>query len=77
MLNGIMNRTTIQIRAPKFELDELVTLYWNSQGRPTKIVRRWFDLDDDSGYWWYKVSNDEQLYPEAVFEPRSGSEHHD
>lgn len=70
-------RPNIQIPKSKFELYELVTLYWNDQERPTKIVRRWFDFDDDSGYWWYKVELDEQLYPEAVFEPRGGSNRHD
>ena len=50
-------------------------LYWNNQERPTKIVRRWFDFDDaPDGYWWYKVTGDEQLYPEAALEPRSGSD---
>lgn len=68
------NTAFIQIPAPKFELYQQVTLYWNNQERPTNIVRRWFDLDDDPGYWWYKVMGDEQFYPEGVFEPRSESE---
>jgi hypothetical protein len=65
----IMDRPTIQIKAPKFELYQAVTLYWNEKQYNTKIVRRWFDLDDRSdGYWWYKVSNDEQFYPEDSLE---------
>ena len=65
-----MNNTEkIEVRAPKFELYQSVILFWNSQERPTYIVRRWFDLDDPAGgYWWYKVTNDEQLYPEQAIE---------
>jgi len=72
-----MDTEKIQIRAPRFELYERVTLYWNGQERLTHIVRRWFDLDDSprgdgpDGYWWYKVTNDEQLYPEGTIEPRN------
>ena len=55
----------IQVRAPKFELYQLVVLYWNEQEHVTQIVRRWLDLED--GYWWYKVQELEQLYPEDAF----------
>jgi hypothetical protein len=48
----------IQVRSPKFQLYQSVTLYWNGEERSTHIVRRWFDLDDSSrhpdipdGYW--------------------------
>jgi len=65
----------IQVRSPKFQMYQSVTLYWNGEERSTHIVRRWFDLDDSSrhpdipdGYWWYKVTNDEQLYPEQAIE---------
>lgn len=65
-----MDRPTIQIKAPKFELYEALTLYWNDREIKTKIVRRWFDLDDRAeGYWWYKVSADQsQFYPENSLE---------
>ncbi len=63
--------TQIQIRAPKFNLYEQVTLYWNNQECRTKIGQRWFNPDDGpSGYWFYKVSEDGKLYPEEVLEPR-------
>ena len=62
---------TIQIRAPKFELYELVTLHWNNQERSTKIVRRWLDIDDGGEGYWYKVAgDDQQFYPEGALEPR-------
>ncbi|MBD2305675.1 hypothetical protein H6G17_09115 [Chroococcidiopsis sp. FACHB-1243] len=68
-----MDRTEkIQVRSPKFQLYQSVILYWNGEERSTHIVRRWFDLDDSSdGYWWYKVTNDEQLYPEQAIESHS------
>ena len=66
------DKTPGQIRAPKFELYELVTLHWNKQERRTKIVQRWFNPDDGAnGYWFYRVSEDEQFYPEEVLEPRA------
>lgn len=40
------DKPQLQIRAPRFELYELVTLHWNNQERPIKVVRRWLDLDD-------------------------------
>jgi len=62
----------IQVRAPKFELYELVTLHWNSEQRRTKIVQRWFNPDDGTnGHWFYKVSEDGKFYPEEVLEPRA------
>ncbi len=57
-----MNNPTIEITAPKFDLYEFVTLYWNEQEQHTKVVRRWFDLEDD--LWWYKIQGSEALYPE-------------
>jgi hypothetical protein len=68
-----MNNTEkIEVRAPKFELYQSVTLFWNGEARLTQIVRRWFDMDDgNSGYWWYKVTNDKQLYPEQAIEPHN------
>lgn len=66
-----MNGKKVQIRTPKFEQYQLVTLYWNSQERPTQVVRRWFDMDDGAeGHWWYKLAGDEQLYPEGALELR-------
>lgn len=56
----------VKIRSPKFDLYEQVWLFWNGKESKVKIVKRWFDFDDD--YWWYKVANDEKLYPESVFE---------
>lgn len=62
----------IRIRAPNFELYQSVILSWNSQESPTHIVRRWFDLDNPAdGYRWYKVINNEQLYPEQAIEPHN------
>lgn len=59
----------IDIPAPKFELYELVALYWNSMALQSKIVARWYDLDHQN--WWYKVANDERFYPVDVLERRS------
>ncbi|NJR63787.1 MAG: hypothetical protein HC769_36505 [Cyanobacteria bacterium CRU_2_1] len=61
----------LEVPAPKFDLYELVTLYWNNREQPTRIVQRWLNIDEsDQGGWWYKVAEDEQLYPESVFAPR-------
>ena len=57
-----MNNSTIEITAPKFDLYELVTLNLNEQEQHTKVVRRWFDLEDN--FWWYKIQGSETLYPE-------------
>jgi len=47
------DKLQIQTRAPRFELYEPVTLHWNNQDRPTKVVRRWLDINDGAeGYWW-------------------------
>ena len=73
------NRLTIEISAPQFDLYEFVTLYWNEQERTVKVVRRWFDLEDDQ--WWYgifgekassqkmphTIQGSEVLYPENAF----------
>lgn len=68
----MQDKSKIQIRAPKFELYELVTLYWNGQELPNKIVQRWFEIDyGDEGEWSYKIAGDEQLYPEGALEPHS------
>lgn len=68
----MLDQTSVQILAPKFELYELVTLYWNSQERRTLVVQRWFNPDDGTnGYWFYKVSEDDKFYPEEVLEPRA------
>lgn len=62
---------TIEIAAPKFDLYEFVALYWNNQEQHTRIVQRWFSIDEsDQGIWWYKVAEDERFYPETVFAPR-------
>lgn len=58
----------ITIRAPKFELYQLVTLYWNQSATHTKIVKRFYDPDDST--WLYLVANDDTPYPESVFEAR-------
>lgn len=57
-----MNKSTIKISAPKFDLYEFLTLYWNEQERTVKVVGRWFDLDEN--LWWYKIQGSEVLYPE-------------
>ena len=56
------NKLMIEISAPQFDLYEFVTLYWNEQERKVKVVRRWFDLDDNQ--WWYRIQESEVLYPE-------------
>lgn len=56
----------VEVCAPKFELYQSVILYWNGEERPTRVVRRWSDLDDPAGgYWWYKLTNDEQTLPQT------------
>ena len=63
------DQTPVQIRAPRFELYELVTLHSNNQERHTKIVQRWFNPDDGTnGYWFYRVSEDDKFYPEEALE---------
>lgn len=59
------NKLMIEIPAPRFDLYELLTLYWNEQERTVKVVRRWFDLEDN--FWWYKIQGSEALYPENAF----------
>ena len=62
----------MEFRHPKFNLYELVTLYWNTQECRTEIVQRWFNPDDGTnGYWFYKVSEDGKFYPEEVLEQRN------
>ncbi len=56
------NKVTIEIPASKFDLYELVTLNLNEQERTVKVVRRWFNLEDN--FWWYKIHSSEGLYPE-------------
>lgn len=65
------DRSLIQVPAPKFEQYESVILHWNSQEYRTKIVRRWFDVDDGDGCWWYETTVEQlRLYPEKVLEHR-------
>lgn len=73
------NKLMIEIPAPQFDLYEFLTLYWNEQERTVKVVRCWFDLEDNQ--WWYgifgekassqkmphKIQNSEVLYPEKAF----------
>lgn len=54
----------IRIPAPEFEMYERVGMDWNGQ-RIVKIVARWYEYHKDQ--WWYKISNDEQFYPEGAF----------
>lgn len=61
---------SIQLCAPKFELYQLVVVHWNDEQHATQVVRRWLDLDDGEGCWWYKVHNLERLFPEQVIEPQ-------
>lgn len=71
MRQAFNNRPQLSIPPPKFEQYESVILQWNSQEYRTKIVRRWFDVDDGDGSWWYKVSEDERFYPEGVLEGKN------
>ena len=59
------NRLTIEIPAPPFNLYEFLTLYWNEQERTVKVLRRWFNLEDDR--WLYKIQGSEVFYPENAF----------
>ena len=73
------NKLMIEIPTPQFDLYEFLTLYWNEQERTVKVVRRWFDLEDNQ--WWYgifgekvssqkmphTVQDSEVLYPEKAF----------
>lgn len=54
----------IKIPAPEFGMYERVELSWNGE-RITKIVTIWYEMHKDQ--WWYKVSNDEEFYPESSF----------
>lgn len=58
------NKLMIEIPAPQFDLYEFLTQYLNEQERTVKVVRRWFDLEDNQ--WWYKIQDSEVLYPENV-----------
>lgn len=49
----MLNQTSVQIRAPKFDLYELATLDWNGQERRTKAIQRWFDPDDGTAGYWF------------------------
>ncbi|WP_009630411.1 hypothetical protein [Synechocystis sp. PCC 7509] len=70
MPNNIrQNKSTIEIPAPQFDVYEFATLYWNEQERTVKVVRRWFDLEDNQ--WWYKIHDSEVLYPENAFSLRT------
>jgi len=60
--NTSLTKLTIEISAPQFDLYEFLTLNWNEQERTVKVVRRWFDLEDNQ--WWYKIQGSEILYPE-------------
>lgn len=69
----------MQIKDPKFDLYEFVSLDWNGYIHPAKVVVRWFNANDNS--WWYKVSGDfagggvsAKLYPETVLEHRYETE---
>ncbi|MGF1566871.1 MAG: hypothetical protein ACFCVD_02150 [Nodosilinea sp.] len=59
-----MMQSTIQAKAPRFELFEDVRLFWNEQQLATRIVRRWLDWDDDC--WWYEVAGNSSHVPETV-----------
>lgn len=62
------------IRNPKFGLHELVTLHWNDRNLPDRVVKRWFDPDDNS--WWYELGGSYfpqvKTFPESALEKRSG-----
>jgi hypothetical protein len=59
---------TITVPAPRFDLYEAVSLYWDGQWE-TQVVRRWLDYDDQSGSWWYEVKRFEgKRFPESALE---------
>lgn len=65
----------IHIPAPKYEMHEFVTLHWNLQAYPTRIVRCWYRLDTED--WWYQVAavsneiEEDRFFPECVLKTRS------
>lgn len=56
----------LSVRAPKFDLYEFVTLYWNDQALSGKVVKRWLDLDEE--LWLYQLAgvDSDRLFPEAA-----------
>jgi hypothetical protein len=62
---------TLEITAPKFELSELVYLYWNNESIETRITDRRYYADHLDG-WWYEVASIAGKYFfEDVLEARS------
>jgi hypothetical protein len=61
-------RPTIEVKAPKFDLYEFVTVYWNGETIKGKVVYRILHLDDNET-WLYEISaKPERLYPEHAIE---------
>lgn len=59
----------MKIKDPRFDQYELVTLHWNGEILPRKVVRRWYDLESES--WFYQLSggnNPPQFFPESLLD---------
>jgi hypothetical protein len=66
----------ISVRAPKFDLYEIVSLHWNDRTGQGRIVKRWLDFNDE--LWFYQLDGigSSRLCPEDALEfivqPQSG-----
>jgi hypothetical protein len=62
--------TPQSIPLPHFSQYELVTLFWDGSLYNTRVVRRWLDLDDGDGAWWYEVQGFDRKFPPSALAPR-------
>jgi hypothetical protein len=61
----------MEINPPQFDLYENVQLHWEGVTHETRVVRRWLDLDDGDGDWWYEVARfEDRKFPESALESR-------
>jgi hypothetical protein len=59
----------MEVKPPNFDQYESVQLHWEGVTHETRVVRRWLDLDDNGGCWWYEVALfEEQKFPESAIE---------
>jgi len=69
-MSKTLTKQTIEIRAPKFELYEIVHLEWNGKDYKAKITRQLFDNQD--GLWLYELNgNNKKLFPEDAISDRA------